>query len=170
MTSNEPSWLLKAKLCLGQKEVPGPQSNLWIEKLWLARPGGRWFWEHFGRDDSKLPWCGAFAAHCFDSVGLPFPQHYQRAAAWGSWGVALDRPAYGCVIVFARAGGGHVGFVVGESEKGNLLVLGGNQNDSVRVSEFKRDAVRAFRWPAGVPFPGYTKLPRGAAQLSTSEA
>ena len=44
-----------------------------------------------------------------------------------SWGEKLDRPVLGCVVVFTRDGGGHVGFVVGKSTSGNLLVLGGNQ-------------------------------------------
>lgn len=169
--ANDPPWLQEAWQHLGQKEITGPASNSWIENLWLARPGGRWFWEHYGRDDSKLPWCGAFTAHCFATKGMVFPKHYQRASAWEEWGTNLDRPTHGCVVVFGRAGGGHVGFVVGETPKGDLLVLGGNQNDSVRVSTFRRGSnVKAYRWPIGWPAPAFYQLMMGEAPVSTSEA
>ena len=59
-----------------------------------------------------------------------------RATDWLSIGKVLPKPAEGCIVVFSRAGGGHVGFVVGKSASGNLMVLGGNQGDAVRISEF----------------------------------
>lgn len=169
--ANDPVWLKVAWDAEGQREFPGPQSNTWIERLWLGKPGGRWFWEAIGKgDDSKLPWCGAFAADCMEQAGLPFPKHYARASAWAEYGTNLGRPAHGCIVVFSRQGGGHVGFVVGEDSQGNLLVLGGNQNDSVRVSKFWRGAAKAYRWPPGVPLPGFFELARGDAVTSTSEA
>lgn len=170
MLESDPPWLKAAWLAEGEKEFPGPQSNTWIEKLWLGLPGGRWFWEEIGkRDDSRLPWCGAFAADCMQQTGLPFPKHYARAWAWAEYGTNLGRPVRGCIVVFGRQGGGHVGFVVGEAPDGSLLVLGGNQNDAVRVSKFLRGAAKAYRWPPGVPHPGFFELARGDAAASTSE-
>jgi len=170
MFDTDPAWLKAAWAAEGQREFPGPASNGWIEALWLRQPGGRWFWETVGkRDDSKLPWCGAFAADCMRQAGLPFPQHYARAAAWAEYGVRLDRPARGCIVTFNKAGQNHVGFIVGETVNGNLLVLGGNQNDAVKVSEFVRRHATSYRYPPGVPLPAYTQLALGGAELSTSE-
>ena len=50
-----------------------------------------------------------------------------RAKEYAFAGKRLTKPAYGCLVVFTRQGGGHVGFVVGKDKAGNLLVLGGNQ-------------------------------------------
>jgi hypothetical protein len=66
---------------------------------------------------------------------------------------------------------GHVGLVVGEDRTGNLLVLGGNQGDAVRVSAFGRARVVAYRWPPAVDvLPGPPVLALGDAALSVSEA
>lgn len=174
LLDTDPAWLKAAWAAEGQKEFPGPASNTWIEKLWLGKPGGRWFWESVGKgDDSKLPWCGAFAAYCMEEAALPFPQHYARAWAWASYGVSLDHPVRGCIVVFGDAGNklqDHVGLVVGETETGDLLVLGGNQNDAVRVSKFKRSAAQAYRWPKEAPYPNFYQLVRGDAAASTSQA
>ena len=42
---------------------------------------------------------------------------------------------------------GHVGFVVGEDQHGNLMVLGGNQGDEVNIKPFSPSRVLAYRWP-----------------------
>ena len=82
-----------------------------------------------------------------------------RAKAWADWGSPLAAPEHGCVVVFERAGGGHVGFVVGRtSTSGNLMVLGGNQGNRVKISEFKRERVVGYYWPASVPLPIHTAL------------
>jgi hypothetical protein len=62
------------------------------------------------------------------------------------------------VVVFKRDGGGHVGFVVGKDQAGNLMVLGGNQSDSVNIKPFKTDRVVGYRWPVGAPRPADGKL------------
>ena len=48
----------------------------------------------------------------------------------------LNNPAYGCIVVFSRAGGGHVGFLVGKDKQGNLMILGGNQSNAVNIKPF----------------------------------
>ncbi|EDR9795743.1 TIGR02594 family protein, partial [Salmonella enterica subsp. enterica serovar Zongo] len=81
----------------------------------------------------------------------------------------LLQPALGCVAVFTREGGGHVGFVVGQNEKGDLMVLGGNQSDAVNIRSFPRSRVSGYRWPVGVPDEPQA-LPTLNAEKSTSEA
>lgn len=158
MQNNEPAWLIEAKKHEGVAEIPGPASNAWINAMWLALPGGAWFWKTYKADDSKLPWCGAFIAYCMQACGLSFPKLYASAKAWTGWGSKLSAPIVGCIVVFERPGGGHVGLVVGRTASGNLMVLGGNQRDGVRVSEFSRDRVVGYYWPAEVPLPIYTAL------------
>lgn len=74
-------------------------------------------------------------APCWERSGIQSTR-FESAKSYLSWGEQLDRPVYGCVVVFSRDGGGHVGFVVGKDKAGNLLVLGGNQDDAVNVKSF----------------------------------
>ncbi|WP_232099079.1 TIGR02594 family protein [Aeromonas veronii] len=92
------------------------------------------------------------------------------ARSYASWGEKLEKPVAGCVVVFSRDGGGHVGFVVGQDKAGNLLVLGGNQADAVNVKAFPRSRVTAYRWPAGEPKPVGELPVMAAAEFSKSEA
>lgn len=146
----EPKWLTEARRYIGQKEVPGTASNPLIKALWLKLKGGAWFWKAYGEDDSKLPWCGAFAAYCIKAAGIEPPIKYASAREWLMWGEVLRYPHHGCIVVFTREAGGHVGFVVGVDERQRLMVLGGNQGDGVNIKPFERLRVAGYRWPAGV--------------------
>ena len=77
--------------------------------------------------------------------------------------------AYGCVVVFSRDGGGHVGFVVGLQQNGDLMVLGGNQSDAVNIRAFSRSRVSGYRWPVNEP-KDTRSLPITTAPHSVSEA
>lgn len=165
-------WIEEARKHIGEKEVVGPASNSFIKAMWLKLKGGAWFWEAYGSDDSKLPWCGAFTALCLTEAGIAPPKDYASAKAWLHWGVSMIAPAYGCIVVFQRAGGGHVGFVVGVDETGRLMVLGGNQGDAVSIVPFARIRAAGYRWPAGVPVPGMGYMPvfNSTAPSSANEA
>lgn len=162
------SWLIEARRHIGQKEVPGPGVNAWLRDLWHGLPGGPWFWQHYGKDDSKLPWCGAFMAGVFRKVGISLPARYASAAGWLEWGTRLDTPTRGCVVVFSRQGGGHVGIVVGRDQRDRLIVLGGNQGDAVTEAPFDRSRVTGFRWPPGVPVPTLATLPLITSNAASS--
>jgi uncharacterized protein (TIGR02594 family) len=142
-----PVWMEEAYEWVGEKEVPGPGVNAWIKAMWLGLKGGAWFWKAYGEDDSKLPWCGAFVAYCLAQSGLMYPANYARAKAWASWGAPISRPMVGAVAIFHRSGGGHVGFVTGIRWNGDLVILGGNQNDGVTVADYPRRDLVALRWP-----------------------
>lgn len=117
------------------------------------------------------PWCGGAVAAWMQAAGCSIPTHWYRARAWADWGVPLDRPAHGCVVVFARTGGGHVGLVVGEDNAGRLAVLGGNQGDAVNIRSFDRSRVLAYRWPPGRELPRFTEqLAQASAPQTTGEA
>ena len=43
-----------------------------------------------------------------------------RALVWKDYRTKISRPAYGCLAVKSRQGGGHIGFVVGRFPDGRL--------------------------------------------------
>lgn len=147
----EPPWIVTARGHIGVAETPGKATTPIIAR-WLRTLEAWW-------DDDATPWCGVFAAACLRESGMALPRHWYRALAWANWGTPLERPVVGAVAVFSRAGGGHVGFVVGADDAGRLLVLGGNQGDRVSVAPFDRDRLVALRWPAGVRLPRSSVVP-----------
>jgi uncharacterized protein (TIGR02594 family) len=161
---NKPAWIVKAEKYIGLKEVPGKGNNPTIVK-WLINMKAWW------RDD-LTPWCGTFVDTCLRESGLPVAKAGYRAKSWLDWGVKLESPVYGCVVVFDRKGGGHVGFVVGRDEHGNLMVLGGNQSDAVNVAPFKMERVAGYRWPSNVMLGNIHAMPTIASngKVSTNEA
>ena len=166
---SEPVWLEVARSCVGQREVPGPSSNGWIRSLWMGLRGGAWFWQHYGEDDTQLPWCGAFVAHCVAAAGVDYPARYASALAWSGWGEAVPGPVHGAVAVLTRNGGGHVGFVTGVSKDGKKVrLLGGNQNDQVCEAWFDTGRVTAYRVPPGHRAPRTAVAEVGS--MSRSEA
>lgn len=144
-------WLPIANRHLGVTEFQGERHNPVIVN-WLVKLGAWW------RDD-ETPWCGVFVAAVLREAGVQPAAAWYRAKAWLSWGSALAAPALGCVVVFEREGGGHVGFLVGRTPGGLLLVLGGNQGNQVNVRAFEKHRVVGYRWPAGEPAPRPAALP-----------
>jgi uncharacterized protein (TIGR02594 family) len=156
-------WMKTARESVGLKEVAGPKHNTKIQ-AWLAKLGAWW-------KDDETPWCGTFVAHCLRENGLPVPQHWYRALAWKDYGSNL-RPTHVCegaILVFAREGGGHVGFYVGE-DRFYYRVLGGNQSNTVNVMRIAKNRCVAIRWPKGVPVTGGPIHVASNAPVSENEA
>lgn len=154
-------WIDAGMAYLGTTEYPGAKSNPIILRFWqLARLSGI--------KDDMVPWCSGFACAIFEESGIRSPRS-DAAKSWLDWGFALTAPVTGCVVVFKRPGGYHVGVVLGQDKAGRLQVLGGNQGDKVSVAAFDRDRVVGYRWPTGHPVPGGLPVVAGAA-LSKSEA
>jgi uncharacterized protein (TIGR02594 family) len=158
----EPSWLKIARSHEGLKEIPGPRHNQTIIR-WLGKLKAWW-------SDDETPWCGVFVAHCMHECSLPFPKFYMRAKAWSDYGSLLrrDRLAPGAILVFDRAGGGHVGFYVGE-DAGFYYVLGGNQSNAVNVMKLGKSRLVASRWPKCEPVIGKPVYMNGGT-VSINEA
>lgn len=137
-------WLTTAKAFVGRaNEIAGARDNPVVVALWhLGRAGNV--------HDDETPWCAAFVSAVLELDGI-------RSARTGwsrsylEWGKKLDKPIVGCIVVFSRGSGGHVGFVVGQTPSGDLLVLGGNQSNAVNVKSFPRNRVLGYRWPDGSP-------------------
>jgi len=88
-----------------------------------------------GASPTKEPWCGAFVNWCLNEVGYgrPHPNKEQERTASVRWGYYPDawkkgedhgKPFVGAIAVTNY---NHVAFVVGETDKGRLVLLGGNQ-------------------------------------------
>ena len=91
--------------------------------------------------------CGTFIAHCLQTAGVKFPKNWFRALAYLNGGNKLAKPAYGCVAVKTRVGGGHVCFVVGKDKvSGKLVCLGGNQSNMVCYALYNESDFEAFMW------------------------
>lgn len=166
----EPRWLETARKYVGQKEVPGKESNPWLVSLWHKLKGAEVF-KWLGADDSSAPWCGTFVAACFSESAIPIAKHWYRARDWLNWGVKLSAPTVGCVVVYERKGGGHVGFVVGQDQSANLMTLGGNQGDKVSIAPFSVARVLGYRWPENeVVSLRVLPVVKSDGSLSTNEA
>ena len=157
-----PRWLTEARRHLGVAEITGPRHSPVIQS-WLHKLRAWWV-------DDETPWCGVFVAACMYSSGFKLPKFWMRAKAWADWGTRLIAPAPGCIVVFERQGGGHVGFVVGRTVTGQLLVLGGNQGNRVSEMAFDPHRVIAYVWPPGEQLPWADLAQMPAAEVSRNEA
>lgn len=167
---NELPWIRDARSHIGLREIVGKKHNSTILG-WLRELKAWW-------DEDETPWCGTFVAAMLKANGRYVINDWFRARAWAEAGTRLSRPAYGCLVIFSRTGGGHVGFVVGEDENGSLMVLGGNQGNAVSIAAFPKSRVLAYVWPSwndkvpSHPDPSRFNLPKykGKQPLSKSEA
>lgn len=148
----EPAWLAAARAKLGTREAPGPANSATIMG-WAKRLGTKVLGMVYNAD--SVPWCGLFVATCMAEAGIPTASIAVRAKSWATWGQEISPKslAPGVVLVFAREGGGHVGFYLGEDATA-YHVLGGNQGDCVSVSRVAKERCIARRWPTGAPLVG----------------
>lgn len=160
---SEPYWIAIARRHLGLAETPGRETTPVIRR-WLISLNAWW-------TDDETPWCGTYCAAVMREAGLMVPKHWYRARAWLDWGLPLDAPVPGCLVIYARSGGGHVGFIVGRDQLDRLLTLGGNQGNRVSIAPFARERVLGYRWPVEIP-PMNNTLPTFAhgGSVSNNEA
>jgi lysozyme family protein len=72
------------------------------------------------------------------------------ARSYLDFGEAMDLPGLGAIAVLSRGSdpnAGHVEFYLGETTD-KLILLGGNQGDSVSVEAFDSGRLLGYRWPA----------------------
>jgi len=170
MTSHEPAHLRAARTLIGTRELPGIANSKLI-LAWAMALGARILGIAYGAD--SVPWCGLFVAHCLRTAGVDLTgmKIAVRASAWAAWGTALPASGLvpGAILVFTRAGGGHVGFYVGEDAT-HYFVLGGNQGDAISIMRIAKSRCTARRWPVGIPLTGApVRLAAGGVTISTNE-
>lgn len=133
---------------IGLREIPGTKSNPQI--LGMLKLVDEW------PEDDEVPWCSAFVNYIAWLLGLPQSRSL-RARSWLGVGRPVLNPQVGFDIVILKRGGpnepgpdvldarGHVGFYAGTDVGEKIAVLGGNQDDQVRVSLYPRERVLGFR-------------------------
>ena len=141
MQDHIPLWLKEAFSFLTVKERKGEQTSP-IIKAFYAKVG------HAAITNDETPWCAAFVGAILERTGIKSTKSL-RARSYLKWGAALENNRIGSVAVFKRGKNpkaGHVGFVVGE-ERDTLLILGGNQNDQVSITQIPKSRLLSIRWP-----------------------
>lgn len=125
---------------MGVEELEGSQHNPRILQYFEAT-------SLHSRTDEEA-WCAAFVSFILEKLGTP-----STKSAWSrsylSWGVKLEKPVRGCVVVFSRPpdpSKGHVAFFVSE-EADKVYVLGGNQGNRVTIAAYPKSRVLAYRGP-----------------------
>lgn len=138
-----------AQRFVGIKEVDGTTSNPQI--LAMLRLNDTW------PEDDSVPWCSAFTNYVAWLLRLPRSKSL-RARSWLLIGEVIDlqiaEPGFD-IVVFKRGSGsqpgpnvieapGHVGFYAG-IEGTKVLVLGGNQGNSVSLSSYPKSRLLGVR-------------------------
>jgi uncharacterized protein (TIGR02594 family) len=133
----ETPWMDKAKSQLGVAEDKRPgKSNPEIIKYHATTGAG---------NDDFSPWCASFVNWCFVQSNIP-SLNSARAFDYKTFGVQLNKPAYGAIAVMNYS---HVGFVAGINSDGRIVLLGGNQADAVNYSPNAVSSVLQYRYPTG---------------------
>ena len=90
-------------------------------------------------NDDETPWCSAFVNWVIRQSGRK-SDGGADAKSWLTWGVAVTLPERGDIVVIKKTvptsgAGYHVGFFISLSST-HIRILGGNQGDMVRESNF----------------------------------
>lgn len=138
-----------AQRFVGMKEVPGKVANPQI--LAMLQLDQEW------PEGDEVPWCSAFANFICWLIRLPRSKSLM-ARSWLDVAVPMHmedaRVGYD-VVVLKRGGGaqpgpqvldapGHVGFYAGRLGS-DVLILGGNQADSVNMAQYQHERVLGVR-------------------------
>jgi uncharacterized protein (TIGR02594 family) len=140
----QPRWLELAWGDLGVAETPGPQHTARVVDYY-ADIG------HSEVLNDETAWCAAFLGACLERSGIPSTSSLM-ARSYLDWGEPLREFRYGAIAVLSRTTDpalGHVGFLVGSTADA-VILLGGNQGNSVRVEAFPRSRLLGLRWPSGI--------------------
>jgi uncharacterized protein (TIGR02594 family) len=152
----QPRWLDHAWGDFGVAEIAGSRDNTRVVRYY-ADVG------HPQVDNDEVAWCAAFLGSCLERSGFRSTRSL-LARSYLSWGEPAGDQRYGAIAVLSRTSDpalGHVGFLVGETAA-DIILLGGNQNDSVSVQAFPRARLLGLRWPASDPSPSTPVIPDGA--------
>jgi len=138
-----------AQRFVGIKEIPGKVANPQILAMLQL--------EDSSIQDDEIPWCSAFVNYVCWLLRLPRSKSLS-ARSWLAIGTVISigdaEPGFD-VVVLKRGGDnqpgpevldaqGHVGFFAGYEDK-QVLVLGGNQSDSVNILRFPEERILGIR-------------------------
>lgn len=140
----DPKWLKAAFSDLGLHEVKGRQHNDRIVEMFTIAG-------HPEIKDDETAWCSAAVNTWMVEAGLRGTGAL-NARSWLTWGrpVNTDKAIpRGAVLVFRRGNSswqGHVCLLLEDNGR-TLVVLGGNQGDSVSIARYSREALLGARLP-----------------------
>ncbi len=134
--------LKKAASELGTKEIKGTEDNPQIVKY--AKETGI-----TGINNDEIAWCSTFINWCAKKSELPFTGK-ANARSWLSIGTIPQHPEPGDIVIFWRESihswKGHVGIFMGYNhDASRLFCLGGNQSDTVSITDYDIKKVLGFR-------------------------
>lgn len=140
-TVDDYPWIREAKKYIGEKEISGSNDNPIIVNFYYMVMGKK---EH-----DEVAWCAAFVNAILKASG----QKYLKtlwAADMEEYGTPCELKP-GCVATkYSSAANSkrHTFFVYSvDKKKGNLIALGGNQNNSVCFETILISDLRSTRWP-----------------------
>lgn len=139
-TPTSKPWLDVARAEFNQKEIEGLRHNPRIIEYHATTT--------LRATTDEVAWCASFVGWCLLKAGLPSTRS-AAAISYATYGTPVETPQEGCIAVFSRVGGNHVGFYVGEDAQGRILVLGGNQGNKVSIAPYSRASLIGFRLPPG---------------------
>ncbi len=120
-----------------------------------------------GIKPKETAWCAAFVNSTLEESGLNGTGAL-NARSFLNWGTEVSDPQEGDIVVLSRGTSGwegHVGFFKGYDDKGNILILGGNQGDAVSIKSYAKDRLLGFRRANGEQLP-VDKAREEATELS----
>jgi uncharacterized protein (TIGR02594 family) len=129
---------------LNTREVVGPRHNPRILEYHKTT--------RLRATTDETPWCSAFCNWCVEQAGLAGTDS-AAARSWLHWAREVHEVELGCIAVFQRGvnpNQGHVGFALGTTPKGQIILLGGNQGNEVSVELYDRGRLLGLRMPAQV--------------------
>jgi uncharacterized protein (TIGR02594 family) len=109
-------------------------------------------------NDDETPWCSSFVNWVIIQSGRKGTNN-ALAKSWLSWGQSVTTPSLGVIVVirkrtagFSNATGSSTGFHVGfyvSSTSTSVQILGGNQSDRVKKSNFMLSSyeIKGYRKP-----------------------
>ncbi|MCB9354239.1 MAG: TIGR02594 family protein [Lewinellaceae bacterium] len=98
---------------------------------------------NIAKSNDETYWCSAFVNWCIEKAGYEGTSS-AWARHWLNWGNQLNNPMRGCVVIFKRGSGGHVGFYIKETNN-SIYVLGGNQDDEVNIKMYSKTNLLGYR-------------------------
>lgn len=110
-------------------------------------------------DTDEVPWCSSFVNWVMEKAGYSGTDS-AAAMSWLDWGKKITDARPGAIAVIKKKTSGsdastgstsgyHVGFLI-EASPSSVRLLGGNQSDQVKYSNFSLSSysVQGYRWPA----------------------
>lgn len=131
-------WMDIAKAEIGVREISGESDNPRIVAYHQAAT--------LKAKDDETAWCSSFVCWVLDKAGYDHTNN-AWARSYLDYGIKLDKPKYGCIVVYRRgADMGHVHFYDHEKD-GVIYGIGGNQDNMVNLKGYGKGDVLGYRWP-----------------------